>query len=250
MVVAFNTCPEGIPGFISHFFVISLYLDFGTLWPRVSKEHRPIQWLNAVLRTSLVASLLSSLRAWLAIGRTFWSRVFHDGFQHYLNEAKDSVVGLSVAQPGLLIRFYVYIVSTSFLLLVAMPFATSSFLFLVVRPLLLVAMPFATTSFLFLVVRPLLLVAMPFATSSFLFLVVRPLLLVAMPFATSSFLFLVVRPLLLVAMPFATSSFLFLVVRPLLLVAMPFATSSFLFLVVRPLLLVAMPLLLLASCSW
>ena len=68
---------------------------------------------------------------------------------------------------------------------------------------------------------------MPFLTSSFLFLVVRPgapssfLLLVAMPFATSSFLFLVVRPeeplvasLLLVAMPFATSSFLFLVVGP------------------------------------
>ena len=40
---------------------------------------------------------------------------------------------------------------------------------------------------------------MPFATSSFLLLVVRPgvlasLLLVAMPFATSSFLLLVVRP--------------------------------------------------------
>ena len=130
-----------------------------------------------------------------------------------------------------------------------MPFATSSFLFLVVRPgalvasLLLVAMLFATSSFLFLVVWPgapssfLLLVAMPFAT--ILFLVVRPeeplvasLLLVAMPFATSSFLFLVVWPgapssfLLLVAMPFAT--ILFLVVRPeeplvasLLLVAMP-----------------------------
>ena len=46
----------------------------------------------------------------------------------------------------------------------------------------------------------LLLVAMPFAPSSFLFLVVRPgvllasLLLVAMPFAPSSVLFLVVRP--------------------------------------------------------
>ena len=46
----------------------------------------------------------------------------------------------------------------------------------------------------------LLLVAMPFVTSSFVFLVVRPgatssaLLLVAMPFVTSSFLFPVVRP--------------------------------------------------------
>ena len=45
----------------------------------------------------------------------------------------------------------------------------------------------------------MLLVAMPFAPSSFLFLVVRPgavasMLLVAMPFALSSFLFLVVRP--------------------------------------------------------
>ena len=47
----------------------------------------------------------------------------------------------------------------------------------------------------------MLLVAMSFATSSFLFLLVRPgativasMLLVAMPFATSSFLFRLVRP--------------------------------------------------------
>ena len=73
----------------------------------------------------------------------------------------------------------------------------------------------------FNLIASLLLVAMPFVTSSFLLLVVRPgapssfLLLVAMPFVTSSvLLFLVVRPgapssfLLLVAMPFVTSSVL------------------------------------------
>ena len=46
-------------------------------------------------------------------------------------------------------------------------------------------------------VASLLLVAMPFAPSSFLFLqepLVASLLLVAMPFAPGSFLFLVVRP--------------------------------------------------------
>ena len=75
---------------------------------------------------------------------------------------------------------------------------------------------------------------MPFVTSSFLFLVVRPgtlvasLLLAAMPFVGAP----QVVSLLLVAMLFVTTSFLFLVVRPevplvasLLLVAIPFVTN-------------------------
>ena len=63
----------------------------------------------------------------------------------------------------------------------------------IVASVLVVAMPFAPSSCLFLVVR-MLLVVMPGAPSS----VLAPI--VAMPFAPSSFLFLVVR-MLLVVMP-------------------------------------------------